>query len=122
LGCNLLAYNASETNLSSIFEFQKEMNLDNQKIIMFATLLERTGLSQQIFAQYLSKFSDYILTTPIRASVKGQEALVCKQTILEYAPSTPFAHDYYELINSIWNKICDTFSSSHVERVAVNGD
>jgi chromosome partitioning protein len=125
LGCNLLAYNASETNLSSIFEFQREMNLDKQKIIMFATLLERTGLSQQIFAQYLSKFSEYILTTPIRASVKGQEALVCKQTILEYAPNTPLAHDYYELINSIWNKICDSLSSNlnNIERaVSVNGD
>lgn len=107
LGCSLLAYNASETNLSSLFEFQKEMGLNDHKIIMFATLLERSGLSQQIFAQYLSKFSNYIIQTPIRSSVKCQEAMVCKQTILEYAPLTPIAQDYYELINSMWAIICD---------------
>jgi chromosome partitioning protein len=82
LGCNLLAYNASATNLSSIFEFQKTMDIESQKVIMFATLLDRNGLSQQIYAQYLTKFSEFIIPIPIRVSVKGQEALVCKQTIL----------------------------------------
>lgn len=105
LGCNLLAYNASETNLSSIFDFQKEMNLANQKIIMFPTLLERSALSQQIYAQYLSKFNEYIIPIPIRVSVKGQEALVCQQSILEYAPTSSLAQEYYELILSIWQKI-----------------
>ena len=89
------------------------MGLSDQKIIMFATLLERSGLSQQIFAQYLSKFSNYIIQTPIRTSVKGQEALVCGQTILEHAPSTPLAQDYFELINSIWNTICNTSTPSN---------
>jgi chromosome partitioning protein len=105
LGCNLLAYNASETNLSSIFDFQNEMNLTNQKIIMFPTLLERSALSQQIYAQYLSKFNEYIIPIPIRVSVKGQEALVCQQSILEYAPTSSLAQEYYELILAIWQKI-----------------
>ncbi len=105
LGCNLLAYNASETNLSSIFDFQQEMGIKDQIIVMFPTLLERSGLSQQIYAQYLSKFNSYIIPIPIRVSVKGQEALVCKQSILEYAPTSPLAQEYYELITAIWQKI-----------------
>ncbi len=105
LGCNLLAYNASETNLSSIFEFQEKMALDSQKVFMIPTLLERNSLSQQIYGQYLTKFEKYIIPLPIRTSVKGQEALVCKQTILEYAPTSQFAQDYYELITSLWSKI-----------------
>lgn len=105
LGCNLLAYNASETNLSSIFEFQQEMGLIDQKIIMFPTLLERTGLSQQIYAQYLSKFNSYIIPIPIRMSVKGQESLVCKQSIIEYAPTSSLAQEFYELITAIWQKM-----------------
>jgi len=113
LGCSLLAYNASETNLSSIFDFQKEMNLSNQKVVMFATLLDRNGLSQQIYAQYLTKFSDHIIPIPIRVSVKGQEALVCKQTILEYAPTSSHAQDYYELICSIWQVITDGQGVKH---------
>jgi chromosome partitioning protein len=111
LGCNLLAYNASETNLSSIFDFQKIMNLLNQKIIMFPTLLERSSLSQQIYAQYLSRFNEYIIPIPIRMSVKGQEALVCKKSILEYAPNSSLAQDYYELILAIWQKITNKSSA-----------
>jgi len=116
LGCNLLAYNASETNLSSIFEFQKEMGLFNQKIIMFPTLLERSGLSQQIYAQYLSRFSSYIIPTPIRTSVKGQESLVCKQSILEYAPTSSLGQEYYELINAIWQKMTESNAINTIKR------
>lgn len=105
LGCNLLAYNASETNLSSIFDFQQKLGMNYQKVIMFPSLLERNSLSQQIYGQYLTKFADHIIPIPIRASVKGQESLVCKQTILEYAPKSQFAQDYYELITTIWSKI-----------------
>jgi len=107
LGCNLLAYNASETNLSSLFEFQKKMDLKNQQIIMIPTLLDRSTLSQQIYAQYLTKFKANIIPIPIRASVKGQEALMCKQTLLEYAPSSPLSQDYYELIKLMWAKIIE---------------
>lgn len=108
LGCNLLAYNASETNLATIFEFQQIMKLDHQKIIMFATLLDRSSLSQQIYAQYLAKFSDFLIPIPIKISVKGQESLVHNQTILEYAPTSEIAQDYYELISAIWKSINST--------------
>jgi len=108
LGCNLLAYNASETNLSTIFDFQKVMQLNYQQIIMFATLLDsRNSLSQQIYAQYLTKFSDFFIVTPIRVSAKGQEALMHKQTILEYAPTSQAAQEYYDLIVDIWNTVID---------------
>lgn len=105
LGCNLLAYNASETNLNSLFEFQEKMDLKKQNIIMIPTLLDRSALSQQIYAQYLTRFNEYIIPIPIRTSVKAQEALVLEQTILEYAPSSPLAQDYYELITLLWEKI-----------------
>jgi len=105
LGCNLLAYNASRTNLSSIFDFQRLMKITGQKIIMIPTLLDRTSLSQQIYAQYISLFSKYIIPMPIKISVKAQEALMCKQTIFEYAPTSQIAQDYYDLIRAMWSKI-----------------
>lgn len=105
LGCNLLAYNASKTNLGSLFEFQEKMGLKAQNIIMIPTLLERSTLSQQIYAQYLTRFSEHIIPIPIRTSVKAQEALVLEQTILEYAPSSSLSQDYYELIKLLWEKI-----------------
>ena len=105
LGCNLLSYNATETNLSSIFDYQELMGLHNQKIIMVATLLERSSLSQQIFAKYLNRFADYIIPTPIRSYVKMQEALAEKKTILEASPNSSVAQDFYELMTSFWEKL-----------------
>lgn len=104
LACGLLAYNAAETNLDSIFQFRDEMQLEWDSVIMFATLLERTALSQQIYGQYLSKFKDYIISTPIRSSVKGQEALVYKKTFVEYAPNSNLAQEYYDLIRELWQR------------------
>lgn len=108
LGCNLLAYNASSTNFSSLIDFQREMQIQNQRIIMFPTLLDRSSLSQQIYGQYLTKFTDYVLPIPIRFAVKGQESLINRLSIFEHAPNTPLAQDYYDLIKAIWKKITET--------------
>ena len=108
LGCNLLAYNASETNIGAIFEFQESMKIPHQEIILFPTLLENNTLSKQAYSHYLARYSDFIITTAIRSSVKFQEAIVLGQTILEYAPSSPAARDYYDLITDIWERLLNT--------------
>lgn len=105
LGCNLLAYNASATNMQNIWDYQEAMKLTNQETIMIATALERTSLSQQIYATYLNRYADYMLSTPIRRSVKWEEALMSKQTIIEYAPDSPQVEEYYHVINEEWKKI-----------------
>ena len=105
LGCSLLAYNASATNMQNIWDFQEVMKLMNQELIMFSTGLERSSLSQQINATYLSRYVDYMITTPIRKSVKWEEALMSKQTILEYAPGSAQAEEYYHLICEEWSRI-----------------
>lgn len=105
LGCSLLAYNASATNMQNIWDFQKVMKLTNQELIMFSTGLERSSLSQQINATYLNRYFNYMITTPIRKSVKWEEALMAKQTILEYALGSPQAEEYYHLISEEWARI-----------------
>ena len=105
LGCNLLSYNASATNMESIWDFQEVMKLDKQQIIMFSSLLDRNSLSQQINATYLQNYAESILSTPIRRSVKFEEALMSRQSILEYAPNLPAADEYYQLILEEWYKI-----------------
>lgn len=108
LGCNLLAYNASETNMDSVLEFQTEMKLNTQKIIAYPTLLNTSSLSQQAYGQYLTRFSDYIINKPIRYTVTGEEALMLGQSILEYAPSSPLAQQYYELLTEEWKALNQT--------------
>jgi len=105
LGCTLLAYNASATNMQNIWDFQEVMKLADQKLIMFSTALERSSLSQQINATYLTRYIDYMISTPIRKSVKWEEALMSKQTILEYALGSPPAEEYYHLISEEWARI-----------------
>jgi len=105
LGCNLLAYNASETNMASILEFQSEMRLDTQKIIAYPTLLNKSSLSQQAYGQYLTRLSDYIINKPIRYTVAGEEALMQGQSIFEAAPSSALAQQYYELLTEEWKAL-----------------
>ena len=105
LGCNLLAYNAVRTNLSTIFDFQEEMKLSWDCYVMYPTLLERNSISQQIYGQYLNNHSEKIISIPIRHSAKGQESLVTHQSVLEYAPSSHLAQDYYELISETWARV-----------------
>ena len=109
LGCTLLAYNAANTNLNTLFDFIRTMKLkDIKNVSMFATLLERTSLSQQIYAQYLSEFKEYIIPIPIRSSVKFQEALMSGLSILEYAPLSSVSKDYFDLIKALWEKITNS--------------
>lgn len=105
LGCSLLAYNASATNMQNIWDFQEVMKLTNQELIMFSTALERSSLSQQINATYLKRYIDYMIATPIRKSVKWEEALMAKQTILEYALGSSQAEEYYHLLSEEWARI-----------------
>ncbi|PNL73890.1 hypothetical protein A6J39_001005 [Legionella anisa] len=81
------------------------MKLTDQKLVMFSTALERSSLSQQINATYLTRYVDYMITTPIRKSVKWEEALMSQQTILEYALGSPQAEEYYHLISEEWARI-----------------
>lgn len=105
LGCNLLAYNAVNTNLDSLFEFQEAMGLSNQNLILFATLLESSSLSQQIYAKYLADYPDTLIPIPIRRATKWQESLLHKQSIIEYAPTSQAARDFYELLLEMWSRI-----------------
>lgn len=109
LGCTLLAYNASETNLASILEFQEVMKLTSQKLIAYPTLLNKSSLSQQVYSQYLTRFTDYIINKPIRHTVVGEEALIKGQSIFEAAPSSPLAQQYYELFLEEWKALNQSY-------------
>jgi len=104
LGCTLLAYKAVQTNISSIQEFAEEMKLQWQ-YIMVATLLDNSGISQQIYGRYLDKFTPNIIPTPIRTSSKGQEAQANRQSILEYAPTSNLANDYFSIVTTMWDRL-----------------
>lgn len=105
IGCDLGSYQALETNLAHTLDFQKEMHVKWDPIILVPTLLEKNKLSSQIYGAYLNSYSDYVTHTSIRRAVRGQEALTFRQTAMEYDPKSELARDYYDLVKDIWARI-----------------
>lgn len=106
-GCDLGTYQALRTNLTTMRDFQQQMKLEWRNFFIMPTLLEKTKLSQQIYGAYLNQYGDHVLPSPIRRAVKGQEALLLRQSPLEHSPASPLAADYFEAIKSLWDRILD---------------
>lgn len=104
MGCEIEAFKAVDKGLSIIFDFKHDVKAEWDNFIQVPTMLEKTKLSQQIYAAYLNQYSDYIVPSPIRKSVKGQEARALNLSVLEYDPKSDLAQDYCEATQEIWNK------------------
>lgn len=107
IGCDIGTYQALQTNLTTIFDFKEIMRLEWEKFFLIPTLLEKTKLSQQIYGAYLNQYPEQVIPIPIRRGVKGQEAILLKQSAIEHDPTTPLAQDYFELIRDLWNRMLD---------------
>ncbi len=105
IGCDVETYQALKKNLKIIREFQETMHLDWNAFYLIPTLLEKTKLSQQIYASYLNNYKEDVIPIPIRRSVTGQEARVLQYSAIEFDPSSPLSQDYYEIVKEIWQKI-----------------
>ncbi len=105
IGCDIGTYISLKTNLDTLYEFQETMNLKWNNIYLLPTLLEKTKLSQQIYGSYLNELGEKLIATPIRKAVMGQEAIITRQSPIEYDPNSNLAQDYFELFNQIWKKI-----------------
>jgi chromosome partitioning protein len=105
MGCEPESFEALQTNFEIIFEFQKALKLKWDHFIQIPTLLEKTNISQQIYAAYLNIYGNNVIPFPIRRSVTGQDARVLKHSVIEQDPSSPLAQDYYDAISNIWERI-----------------
>lgn len=105
IGCDLGTFEVIDTNMKTVREFQENLGIHWRNFIMVPTLLEKTKLSQQIYGAYISTYGDNVLPSPIRRGVLAQEASFCRQSVLEYDPTSALAGDYYDLINGIWSKL-----------------
>jgi chromosome partitioning protein len=105
IGCDIETYQALQTNLGIVFEFQQTMSLTWDNFCLIPTLLEKTKLSQQIYGAYLNNYGDKVISTPIRRSVLGQESRVLRHSVMEHDPTSSLAQDYFELISDLWNRL-----------------
>ena len=106
IGCDLLAYEAVETNFQQIFEFRNDMKLKWKDIIIIPTLLGNNNISQQIFATYLLEFSEGITKTPIkRFDAIGQESIFFRRSVPEHKPGSELAEEYLQIIQEIWQRV-----------------
>lgn len=105
IGCDLGSYQALATNLSSTLDFQKDLKLKWNNVLLIPTLLEKNKLSSQIYGAYLNQYSELVTHTAIRRAVRGQEALTYRQSAIEYDPKSDLARDYYDLMKDVWGRI-----------------
>ncbi|CAL7961342.1 4Fe-4S iron sulfur cluster binding s, NifH/frxC family protein [Gammaproteobacteria bacterium] len=104
IGCEAEAYSAVTEHLNTIDEFKNTVKA-SWDCYLIPTNLKKDSLSQTFYGKYLELYRDKIISSPIRNTVKGQEARILECSIFEYDPSCPLAQDYYDLIIELWNKI-----------------
>jgi chromosome partitioning protein len=103
--CEIECYEALQTNLGEVAEFQSSMSLDWDNYIMIPSMLENNTVSQKIYGQYLSLYKDSIIPLPTRRAIAAQEARAAQLSIFEYAPTSQLADDYYGIITNLWNRL-----------------
>ena len=115
IGCELGSYQALKNHTTNIKEFSDAVQANWDNYFLVPTVLEKSKISQQIYGSYLNQYPENVLPTPIRRSVVGQEALTLRKSVLEYAPTSSLADDYYEVIKTIWSKILESEASNVLE-------
>ena len=105
VACDVGTYQVLDNNLAALNEFQTAFKIEWDNFIMVPTLLEKSKLSQQIYAAYVANHSEAVLPVPIRRAVIGQESSALNRSVLEYDPASDLAQDYFELMKALWKKV-----------------
>lgn len=105
VGCDFGTYDVLDTHMKTLKDFQNKAGQRWQNLFMVPTLLENTNLSKEIYKSYIESHRQLVIPNTIRRSVGGQEAAYTRLSVVEYAPNSPLAQDYYELLTEIWRRI-----------------
>lgn len=104
-GCRVADYQAVETNMNTVLDFQDEMGLTWKNFHLVPTLVNKTKMSQEILDSYINDYSEHVTKNTIRCTVKGEESVAYGKSIIEYDGKSGLATDYIELAKEIWEKI-----------------
>jgi chromosome partitioning protein len=105
-GCDYETFVAIKTILNLIFDFQNALKLDWDHFIQVPTLLQKTNVSQQIYAAYLNnQYGNKVVPAYIRRSVTGEDARALQHSVIEHDSKSDLAQDYYDVVKYIWDKI-----------------
>lgn len=115
IGCELGSYQALKNHTTNIQDFAEAVQVQWDNYFLVPQFLEKSKISQQIYGSYLNQYPENVLPTPIRRSATAQEALTLRKGILEYAPTSPLADDYYEAIKTLWEKVLASEAVNVVE-------
>jgi chromosome partitioning protein len=105
ISCEVGTYQALDKNMKVLMDFKDTLDLHWENYILVPTLLENTKISKQVLGAYITNFGHNLTNSGIRRAVKGQESLILRRSIFEYAPSSELATDYFEVIKEVWDRI-----------------
>ena len=105
VSCEVGTYLALDKNLKALLEFKNAMRIAWDHYLMMPTLLNNSKISKQILGAYLIKHKEQVMQNAIRRTIKGEEAVVLKKSIFEFAPKSPLANDYDAAFVELWGRI-----------------
>lgn len=106
VGCDVGTFQVLDGNMAQVEDFRVKAKITWDSQLLVPTLRENTKLSQQILGAYIAQYpARQLLTTTVRKSVTGQEALYLNRSALEHDPRSDLAEDYANVVREIWDRI-----------------
>ena len=105
ISCEAGTYLALDKNLKALLEFKRAMRITWDHYLMLPTLLNNSKISKQILDAYIIKHKEQVIQNAIRRTIKGDEAVVLRKSIFEFASKSPLANDYDAAFMELWGRI-----------------
>ena len=105
LSCETGTHQALNANTKILQDFKNTLDLKWQDYITIPTLAGHSNISDQIMESYHHSFKNTVTKASIKRAISGQECSAVNKSIIEYAPVSPLADDYYHLIKELWDRI-----------------
>lgn len=106
IACKVRTFQGLEEHQATLEVFRNQAGLSWEPQVLIPTLKDTTTLSQQIYGAYLSQYPAHrLISTPLRKSILGHEALSLNQSPLEYDPHSDLAQDYVQVLQEIWDRV-----------------
>lgn len=102
--CKINNFRNLEMFRALIREFQNDMRADFMQLYVPTRLAPSRKLSREIYDWYSENLPECV-STAIRESIQGEEAMAVRQSVPEYAPTSAAADEMRELVREVWRTL-----------------
>ena len=103
--CDPGSYQVLNNNLNGIYDFGSNSGKEWKRLFLVPTLKDKSKLSGQIHASYITNEAEIVTENFIRRSIRGSEAFSLGVSPIEFDVASELSEDYYSLVKEIWGAI-----------------